>query len=370
MAVWAGDPQLHPPVGAALAWHVPIGAERIVASVDAAGAGWWCAARTALDLLEAGHPAVVVFDAAAVGVLGRFDELLDGGGRFVARVDGPVPDDGRWPTADDLERMGRVTPSIASFAPDDRPCLEWLLDRLAAGTAPSEALTLAAERHDVASEVVAGIGVGTWRWEAAPRVVDLTGFDPDQPWVLDPRADRPARVRLVGHDDRSAAVAAAAEQLAGVAAPLVAPGGIPLDESVRRLLRDDPAAPLPWSEPAAFRAWLADRWWAVQRRTRPISPAPFRRARRATPPSHGGANGPCSTTARRCSSRRRPPALPRRRRRRPPRRGLPRSHRTHPARRARAGRSSTSRATRASTSSAISPDSSASPRSRSPSSTP
>eukprot|EP01036_Dinobryon_divergens_P020151 gene20151-27602_t len=123
VGVWSGDPQRHPPVVAdaagttGLAWHVPDGAERIVASLDAAGAGWWCAARTSVDLLEAGHPAVAVLDAAAVGVLGRFDELLDGRGRFVSRVGAPVPDDGRWPSADDLERMGPVTPSIASFGP-------------------------------------------------------------------------------------------------------------------------------------------------------------------------------------------------------------------------------------------------------------
>ncbi len=269
VAVWAGDPHLHPPVAADVTWHRPAGVERIVASADAAGAGWWCAARTALDLLEAGHPAVVVFDATAVGVLGQFDELLDGRSRFVARVDGPVPDDGRWPTADDLERVGPVTPSIASFGPDAGPCLASLLDGVTAGAPLGRVLALAADQHGVPWEATPGIGVGVWRWDAVPRVVDVAGFDPDQPWVLDPRADRPARIRLVGHDDRIAAVAAAAGQLAGIAQQLVAPGCIPLDDTVRSLIEADPAAPLPWSEPAAFRAWLATRWWAVQRRSRP-----------------------------------------------------------------------------------------------------
>ena len=273
VAVWAGDPQLHPPIDSRLEWRVVPDYERVLAGVEPVAAAWWSGASAARSLLADGAQMVVVFRVGSVAVLGRFDEILGdhaaATGRLVLRVEGPLPVDGLWPDEDDLASAGRVCTSVASLGPRDAPFVHWLLEQIPTGTSVGRLLEQGAHAFDMTCVAPADVGVGSWRWaDGDPSVIDLDGFDPDQPWVLDPSVPRPARIRLVGNPHRTAAVEIARKQIDGRPAGLVTPGGIEIDERIRAWMRADPDSPLPWSDPRGFRSWLAERWWPAQRSER------------------------------------------------------------------------------------------------------
>ncbi len=273
VAVWAGDPQLHPPIDSTLEWRVVPDCERVLAGVESVAAAWWIGVSAARSLLADGAQMVVVFRVGSVAVLGRFDEILGdpatATGRLVLRVDGPLPVDGLWPDEDDLASAGRLCTSVASLGPRDAPFVQWLLEQIPTGTPIERLLERGAHAFDMTCVAPADVGVGSWRWaDGDPGVIDLDGFDPDQPWVLDPSVPRPARICLVGNPHRTAAVEIARAQIDGSPAGLVTPGGIEIDERIRAWVRADPDSPPPWSDPGGFRSWLAERWWPAQRSER------------------------------------------------------------------------------------------------------
>ncbi len=270
VAVWAGDPQLHPPIDSTLEWCFVPDCERVLAGVEPVAAAWWIGVNAARNLLADGAQMVVMFRVGSVAVLGRFDEILGdpetATGRLVLRVEGPLPVDGLWPDEDDLAGAGRLCTSVASLGPGDAPFVHWLLEQIPTGTSIRRLLEQGAHAFDMTCVAPADVGVGSWRWaDGDPSVIDLDGFDPDQPWVLDPSVPRPARIRLVGNPNRTAAVEVARAQIDGSAARLATPGGIEIDERIRAWMRADPDSPLPWSDPSGFRSWLAERWWPAQR---------------------------------------------------------------------------------------------------------
>ncbi|CAB4573393.1 MAG: glycosyltransferase [Actinobacteria bacterium] len=266
VAVWAGDPQLHP-ADRGVTWFRPVLDERVLAGAEPDVAVWWVAARSSMALLHHGARRAVVLIAGSVGLLGAVPELFADGPPLVARLEEPPPVDGCWPTPDDLAAEGPVSPVVATLGPADLPLLERLAEQVSEKTSATRLLNDAARSAGIVPRMIPGVGAGAWRWDDVPaRLIDLDGFDAEQPWVLDPRRTSPARVQVVGNPAVSSAVHLAAGQVVGRRRPLAAPGGLVLDARARAWIRDDPTAPAPWTTPGEFRAWLARRWWSDARR--------------------------------------------------------------------------------------------------------
>lgn len=290
-SIWCGDPHLRP-TGAGHRWwddevRVPgsaaeLGWHQALLASESLDAEWRAGLRTARSLLGSGAPTVTLLWVGAVAVLGDISTLWADttGFTVVPRVTSPLPADGAVPDAAALAEHGRFATHMVTFGSGSIDVVDWLVARLdddavertddgdptrrAEGVGVARWLEVAADMFAATSCGDERIGVGAWRWDTdLPALLDVPGFDPDTPWVLDPRVGRRTRVTTVGHPDRLRALELAAGQLVGERLPLTAPGGIELDAVSRRSARRavDPP-PSPWTEPARFRDWLADRYWS------------------------------------------------------------------------------------------------------------
>ncbi len=210
-----------------------------------------------------------------VAVLGALDALLavDGDAVFVSRGAAPLPSDGCWPDEGALARHGRSSDGIAVFRRGSVELRAWLGEQLGSG---GDAIPIGRRFERVTAAFDAGwcddsaIGAGAWRWPLDDRValLDASGFDQGQPWVLVPGTPSPLRVSVAEPAVRRALVADALPQLSGDVEPLVLPGGVPVDALVRSIAASSLDHPLPWSEAAAFLTLVETQWWELTRSSR------------------------------------------------------------------------------------------------------
>jgi len=266
-AVWCGDPQLRPPADG-VDWldngrPTPEDEVALVAGETSIGE-WRRAVAVVQRLLADGADQVVALWVGSVAVAGSLDALTKAGSTcLVARAVDELPSDDLVPTEADLVDAGLYSTTVGCFGPESKPLLEWLAGQLT-GTVPvGPLLTRAAQLFAIEVCSDASIGVGRWRWDTTePGLIDVDGYDSTEPWTLDPEADRPTRVELIGHPERQSAMTRVAEQLAGRRTPLHLPGGVVVDAVVRQVVAESATPPPPpWSGAAAFRTWLAPRYW-------------------------------------------------------------------------------------------------------------
>lgn len=293
LPVWAGDPHLRPVLEAPLGrWFDEPGEggatrERQLVARSEEDALWLRAVSATSAALASGAERVLLLIVGAVAVLGDLDALMapleDGSDTvavFVPRAVGALDDD-RWPGERDLLLDGSFSRSVAGFSSRSHELLEWLTGRLDGEPLDNGAGVLgrAMDRAAVAFPVSVcrdpAIGAGAVRWTtAAPALLDLPRFDADEPWTLDRgrRHDGSAggggrgRVEVAASPEDLALLARAAPQLAGRVEPVCLPGGIAVDDVVRRAVCRAMAdrrtvVPSPWSEATAFRRWLEGRYW-------------------------------------------------------------------------------------------------------------
>jgi glycosyltransferase involved in cell wall biosynthesis len=286
-AIWAGDPHLVPVLDEAIvAWCaradelIPAW-EHVLVSTSSPSAEWRLGLAAARRLLDEGGRPVVVLHVGSVAVLGPLTSLVptdDDAAVRVPRTGGPPPDDGATPTVDDLLSVGSSSTTVAAFGLAGAPVLDWLLAGADAATEDHGVRRWQSVHEFFAVRACTdpAIAVGRWRWDSAsPALLDLDAFDPEQPWVLDASSSERARVGVVDHPGRTAALAVAAPQVAGRRDALLLPGGVAVDGDVAALVRaaDEPP-PLPWSDAPGFRAWLAERYWtALHARRRDLAVA-------------------------------------------------------------------------------------------------
>ena len=292
--VWAGDPHLRPVLtGPATVWFgtEDDGSElrqRQLASRSALDSLWLRSITAARSAFAAGAETVVVLVVGTVAVLGPLDALVEplsaagiaggaggtGGGAteppvavLVPRVMGALSADGLSPGEDDLVATGTWSPHVIALSGRSGAVLDWLEHRLSDGPVEGSlgrVLDRAATAFEFAACTDPAVGVGEWRWESdRPALVDLPGFDADQPWTLDPSRAGRARIDVAGDAARAEVLASAAPQLRGEIAPITLPGGIVVDHVIRELVAEDRRSPPPWSSPAAFRNWLEPRYWTA-----------------------------------------------------------------------------------------------------------
>ena len=167
--------------------------------------------------LQTGPTALAV--SAGVLVLGDLAELVDIATRdqvcLLTRSAQALPADGAWPGPADLMATGSYTPHLIAVRRDATAFLD-LWEELAADprTASDRWLEVAASHVPHRSVRAARFLVSAWTAPAArigeaagaltvdgapAGAVDFTGLDPGAPWLLDPSADGPPRVRLSAH---------------------------------------------------------------------------------------------------------------------------------------------------------------------------
>jgi glycosyltransferase involved in cell wall biosynthesis len=269
VAVWCGDPQLRP--GGRIWFEPPAPTDRswehvLVASASHA-AEWRRAVAASAALLADGAPSVVLLWVGSIAVLDDLAPLV----ALPADSAVLVPRGGAAAEHDDTDVYSTRAATIGAAG---GPLLAWIDAQLAATDDVARVLEQAALLYGARTCTDPSIGVGASRWATLqPALVALPGFDPDQPWVLDATDEERAVVDVLGHPDREAAVARAVPQLAGAGRPLALPGGVVVDAEVRHLVatasaRSAAPVPQPWSEAAAFRAWLGERYWAELHTTR------------------------------------------------------------------------------------------------------
>ncbi|MEY2581951.1 MAG: hypothetical protein QOE09_1800 [Ilumatobacteraceae bacterium] len=281
-AVWCGDPQMRPPLDA-VPWFdrglFGRAAEVALVAGEVMVGEWRRAVDVSDHLLARGFDQVVLLWVGATAVLGALDALIaerDQPMTFVARSTEGLAHDGLYPNEIELGHAGVYSTTVAVFAAGSRPALEWLASNLTGGVSVGRLLPRAAQLFGARVCVDESIGVGPWRWgEKAPALLDVAGYDTASPWSLDPLAERPMRIELLGHPRRQQALTAAAPQLAGQRTGLRLPGGLNVDSVVRRVVAESPEVPpAPWSEMAQFRGWLAPRYWrALHEQRRDLSAA-------------------------------------------------------------------------------------------------
>ena len=264
-AVWCGDPQLRPQLDG-VAW-LDAGADEVaLVAGDAVVGEWRRAVVVTTRLLQQGSDRVVLLWVGSTAVLSTLDALVAESNdpiTLVPRAIEGLADDGLVPTEADLMASGSYSTSVAVFAPAGRPALEWLATNLPSAVNVGLALSRLGQlfgAHVCADE---SIGVGRWRWGSAqPALLEVAGYDSRKPWTLDGSAHRPMRIELLGNPQRQQVMTAAAPQLAGQRTALCLPGGLVVDEVVRRVAAESKVPPPdPWSSPAEFREWLAPRYW-------------------------------------------------------------------------------------------------------------
>jgi glycosyltransferase involved in cell wall biosynthesis len=301
VAVWCGDPHLRPVLTSSLRWcDADADAET---AADATADDWelmlvaaapveaeWARSLTIADaFLAAGATAVVALRVGAVAVVapidGLFSHSADVG--LIALTPTALPPDGAAPSETDLADAGAFSTSVFVARSGARPGLQWMQQRLREAPSVPVGRWLSGLHRlvNVAAIGDPALGVGAWRWDTtAPALLDLPGFEVNQLWVLDQTIVGPARIGVVGHEDRVAALTAAASQLAGERTSLTLPGGVEVDEPIRTLVaaalarpsaqqllephRATDSPPAPWNAAPAFRTWLAQRYWTHLHRTR------------------------------------------------------------------------------------------------------
>jgi hypothetical protein len=274
-AVWCGDPAMQP-FADEVVWWEPAADEgdwhRILVASSPLVAEWWRALGVVERLLDEGASSVTIMWTGAVAVLGDVSALWSdvNGMRFVPRVVGPLPADGLVPDDRALLEAGRFSTHVATFARQSIAAVEWLRRQLAdrswdssSGAPLGRLLEMATALFDHDECTDPRLGVGSFRWQTStPVLLDVEGYRPDTPWVLDARESRAARITVVGHPDRVRALDEAADQLAGERRDLVIPGGVTVDDVMRRAVRAADGSPSPWASSHAFRQWLSERYWA------------------------------------------------------------------------------------------------------------
>ena len=289
-ATWCGDPQLRPPLpegvrwcdrgrdaAAGAAWEV-----RLASSCPTMPSGGGCST-SIREPLANGIERVVVLWVGSVAVLGPIDALTQGAITVVPHVLGSIDDDGCSPTEADLIAAGPFSSDVIAFSAATLPAIDWLLGVLDDDSVPvGQWLGRMARLFPVTEVDDERIGAGPWRWpEAPPALLDVPAYDTETAWMLDAALVRPGRVRIADAPARMESMRTAAPQLAGGRGPLCAPGRLEIDDTVRRLVAAAGGrVPSPWSEPAAFRGWLAPRYWPALHEAR----GDLRRAFR-TPPA-------------------------------------------------------------------------------------
>lgn len=264
-AVWAGDPQLRPRLTDGLAWTDVDADESDLLRVENDGLPVF-AASCALTTVD--RPTIVVVCGTAV--LGDLTSLVPADGELVVvpcLLDAGMPER-RHPTLDVLAEQGAVTASVMAFGVGADDALAFIRrelmvpSRLEDPIAAGRVLEIAAQLFLSRRCVDERIGASVWRWpDDEPALLDLPRFDAERPWLADPTLDGPPHVSL-GHPARLAAIERAGAQLAGRTTPLSLPGGIEIDETIRRVARQHRTLPhRPWSDAAAFRRWIDTEYW-------------------------------------------------------------------------------------------------------------
>jgi len=267
-AAWCGDPQLRPCLDG-LAWFEPGGthlAESVIISGEPLVGEWRRAIAITANRLADGVDHVVLLWVGATAVLSVLDALVSTDTKpmtFVSRSPAGLPADGLAPTEADLMADGLYSTSVAVFASDALPALEWLASNLTGGAKVGQVLSRAAQIFGANESSDESIGVGRWRWNsAAPALLDVAEYKASSPWTLDANAKSAMRIELLGHPDRQQVMALSAAQLAGERTPLCLPGGLAVDVITRQVVADSAELPpAPWTAAEQFRAWLAPRYW-------------------------------------------------------------------------------------------------------------
>lgn len=264
-AVWAGDPQLRPRRTGGLTWVDAGVTEHELLRCEGDGLPWLAAAAV---LEQVDRPTIVLV--AGVAVLGDLSALVptDDTMVVVPRVLDPALAVGKHPTLDVLAENGSVSESVAAFGAGSGATAAWIRrellvpSRLEDAVPAGRVLELAAQLFSSSRCVDDRIGASVWRWpDRSPHLLDLPAFDNERPWLADPDLDGRPHVTL-GVPERVAAVERALPQLAGRTAPLCLPGGIEIDETIRRVARRHDTLPFePWSEARSFRRWLDTEYW-------------------------------------------------------------------------------------------------------------
>ena len=194
-----------------------------------ASGGWRSGRRT--RLLQSGVERVVLLWVGATAVLSSIDALVASQAHPMTLVPRALEAAARRRP---LRRPSPISPSaglystsIASFGATAGDALDWLAANLTGTADVGHLLSRAAQLFGADECRDESIGVGRWRWGSTqPALLDVAGYDSRTPWTLDPGADGPQRVDLLGHPERQAVMAQAGPQLAGERTPLCLPGGL------------------------------------------------------------------------------------------------------------------------------------------------
>jgi hypothetical protein len=255
-ATWCGDPHLRPSLDG-VTWldgrDAAVSEEVAIVAGEARVGEWRRAIGVTAALLSGGADQVVLLWVGSTAVLAGIDALVADRTQpmmIVPRSLDPLEDDGLAPTENDLVADGLYSTSIAAFGGAAAPALTWLASNLTGSVSVGSLLSRAAQLFGADECADESIGIGRWRWNSSePALLDVDGYDARSPWTLDPEATAPMRIELLG--ERT---------------PLHLPGGLVVDETVRRVVADanslsSSSTPAPWSAAAEFRAWLAPRYW-------------------------------------------------------------------------------------------------------------
>ena len=279
-AVWCGDPHLRPQLDG-IVWldgHKTTAADEVaIVAGDALIGEWRRAVEVTSGLLADGDVHVVLLWVGSTAVLSGIDALIaEPGMTVMLRSVATLPDDELAPTEADLAIDGLYSTSAAAFGANSAATLQWLASHLTGTTSVAHLLARAAQLFGASECGDASIGVGKWRWDTTePALLDVAGYDTRTPWTLDAESQRPMRIELLANPERQEAMKRAAGQLAGERTLLRLPGGLTVDATIRQVVADASSPPpAPWSAAAAFRTWLASRYWlAFHEQRRDLSAA-------------------------------------------------------------------------------------------------
>lgn len=266
-AVWCGDPQLRPRLDS-VDWLDRRGVDDDIALLrgDPSIGEWKRAVAVSRRMLGEGAERIVLLWVGAVAVLAPLDALVEGGAEpttLVPRALAPLPADGLAPSEAELSEAGLYSTTVGVFISSAIPVLEWLDTNLDGSESVGRTLERAAQLFGAAQCTEQAIGVGKWRWaDVEPALLDVGGYDTTRPWSLDAEASDPMRVEVLDNPQRRASLEQAAPQLGGRREPLKLPGGLEVDERVRRIVAASSGeVPSPWAAPGRFRKWVGERYW-------------------------------------------------------------------------------------------------------------
>ncbi len=247
-AVWAGDLQRRPLLPGTVRWAdlelgepTGVGWGRLLTALPTEAFGWARAGRSGARILRSGSRRVVflrVGAAAVVGSLGTWAAIE--GITAIARTRSPLPNDGLMPLDVDLAKRGRWSTAALGVAADAVGMLDDLAEmttQAGVSDAVGALLDLALARSDASvSAPDSGIAVGWAASTGALSVLDLDDVDRTEPWHVQFAGRRPRQ--LLSEDLRLAdAVASTLEQWRCGVAPVVVPGGIEIDVTIRTAAR-------------------------------------------------------------------------------------------------------------------------------------